>query len=358
MAKPIIVGISGGVDSSVSAYLLQQKGFQVECVFMKNWEGNDESCSSEEDYKDALAVCDHLGIPLRSVNFSNEYWDNVFKHFIDEYSKGRTPNPDVLCNREVKFKAFLDYALQLGASQICTGHYARIEKKDDTFSLLKGLDQNKDQSYFLYLLGQDALSKSYFPLGDIEKKEVRKIARSTGLINHAKKDSTGICFIGEQKFFKDFLKKYIQTKPGIIKTIDGDNCGEHDGLMYYTMGQRKGLGIGGGHGSKEAPWFVAEKDFENNVLIVAQGHDHPSLFHKQLLADQIHWISGLPPDSSNKIHAKIRYRQKDQACRLSINNNQCIVDFEEPQFAIAPGQSVVFYSENECLGGAIIDSRK
>ena len=344
MAEPIIVGRSGGVDSSVSAYLLQQKGFQVECVFMKNWEGNDESCSSEEDYKDALAVCDHLGIPLRSVNFSNEYWDNVFKHFIDR-----------LFNN---FKAFLDYALQLGASQICTGHYARIEKKGDTFTLLKGLDQNKDQSYFLYLLGQDALSKSYFPLGDIEKKEVRKIAQLTGLINHAKKDSTGICFIGEQKFFKDFLKKYIQTKPGIIQTIDGDNCGEHDGLMYYTMGQRKGLGIGGGHGSKEAPWFVAEKDFENNLLIVAQGHDHPSLFHKQLLADQIHWISGLPPDSSNKICAKIRYRQKDQACRLSINNNQCIVDFEQPQFAIAPGQSVVFYNEDECLGGAIIDSRK
>ena len=359
MDKPIIVGISGGVDSSVSAFLMQKKGFDVECVFMKNWEGEDDGCSSEEDYKDALAVCDHLELPLHSVNFSKQYWDKVFKHFIDEYAKGRTPNPDVLCNREVKFKAFLDYALELGASKICTGHYARIQKRGDTFSLLKGLDQNKDQSYFLYLLGQDALSKSIFPVGDLDKKEVRNIAKSSGLINYSKKDSTGICFIGEQRFFKDFLKKYIPSKPGNIQTIDGEVCGEHEGLMYYTMGQRKGLGIGGGHGSSDAPWFVAEKDFENNILFVAQGHDNPALFHNQLIADQIHWSSGSAPKNIEKISAKIRYRQEDQTCNLSlINDNQCIVNFEKPQFAIAPGQSVVFYDKDECLGGAIIDSRK
>ena len=247
MSDTVIVGMSGGVDSSVTAKILKDQGYNVECVFMKNWEGDEDNCNAEEDYKDALSVCDHLDIPLRSVNFSNEYWNKVFQHFINEYANGRTPNPDVLCNREVKFKAFLDYAFELGAVKIATGHYAQINESEDQFELLKGLDTNKDQSYFLYLLGQNELSKSLFPIGDIDKVKVRKLAEDSGLINYAKKDSTGVCFIGEQKFFKEFLKKYIPVKPGLIHTIDGKICGEHDGLMYYTMGQRKGLGIGGGY---------------------------------------------------------------------------------------------------------------
>ena len=358
MSDPIIVGISGGVDSSVTAMTLKKQGYNVECVFMKNWEGEDETCTSEQDYKDALAVCDHLNLPLRSVNFSKEYWDNVFQYFIDEYAKGRTPNPDVLCNREVKFKAFLDFALDLGANKIATGHFARIVESDGLFQLLKGVDDNKDQSYFLYLLGQDALSKSMFPIGEIDKKKVRKLAESSGLINHAKKDSTGVCFIGEQKFFKNFLKKYIPEQPGNIHTIDGNSCGEHDGLMFYTMGQRQGLGIGGGHGEKEAPWFVADKDLENNILIVAQGHDHPALFHQKLEADQIHWISGSPPQDLENISAKIRYRQMDQSCEITtLSSDRCTVKFDKPQFGIAPGQSIVFYKGDDCLGGAIIDNR-
>ena len=358
MSDPIIVGISGGVDSSVTAMTLKKQGYNVECVFMKNWEGEDETCTSEQDYKDALAVCDHLNLPLRSVNFSKEYWDNVFQYFIDEYAKGRTPNPDVLCNREVKFKAFLDFALELGANKIATGHFARIVESDGLFQLLKGVDGDKDQSYFLYLLGQDALSKSMFPVGEIDKKKVRKLAESSGLINHAKKDSTGVCFIGEQKFFKNFLKKYIPAQPGNIHTIDGNSCGEHDGLMFYTMGQRKGLGIGGGHGDKEAPWFVADKDLENNILIVAQGHDHPALFHQKLEADQIHWISGSPPQDLENISAKIRYRQMDQSCEITtLSSDRCTVKFDKPQFGIAPGQSIVFYKGDDCLGGAIIDNR-
>ena len=358
MSNPIIVGISGGVDSSVTAMTLKKQGYNVECVFMKNWEGEDETCTSEQDYKDALAVCDHLNLPLRSVNFSKEYWDNVFQYFIDEYAKGRTPNPDVLCNREVKFKAFLDFALDLGANKIATGHFARIVESDGLFQLLKGVDGDKDQSYFLYLLGQDALSKSMFPVGEIDKKKVRKLAESSGLINHAKKDSTGVCFIGEQKFFKKFLKKYIPEQPGNIHTIDGNSCGEHDGLMFYTMGQRQGLGIGGGHGDKEAPWFVADKDLENNILIVAQGHDHPALFHQKLEADQIHWISGSPPQDLENISAKIRYRQMDQSCEITtLSSDRCTVKFDKPQFGIAPGQSIVFYKGDDCLGGAIIDNR-
>ena len=358
MAESTIVGISGGVDSSVTALRLQQQGFDIECVFMKNWDGEDDNCTAEEDYKDALSVCDHLGLPLRSVNFAQDYWDNVFQYFIDEYSMGRTPNPDVLCNREIKFKAFLDYAMELGAVKIATGHYARIQESNDSFQLMKGLDPNKDQSYFLYLLGQDALSKSMFPIGEMDKKDVRKYAESSGLINHAKKDSTGLCFIGEQKFFKDFLKKYIPAQPGLIHTIDGSPCGEHDGLMYYTMGQRKGLGIGGGHGDKEGPWFVADKDLENNILIVAQGHDHPALYHNKLEANQVHWISGTSPKSLEGMAAKIRYRQADQPCMITdLSPDQVQVQFESNQFAITPGQSIVFFDGDECLGGAIIKNR-
>ena len=358
MAESTIVGISGGVDSSVTALRLQQQGFDIECVFMKNWDGEDDNCTAEEDYKDALSVCDHLGLPLRSVTFAQDYWDNVFQYFIDEYSTGRTPNPDVLCNREIKFKAFLDYAMELGAVKIATGHYARIQESNDSFQLMKGLDPNKDQSYFLYLLGQDALSKSMFPIGEMNKTDVRKYAESSGLINHAKKDSTGLCFIGEQKFFKDFLKKYIPAQPGLIHTIDGSPCGEHDGLMYYTMGQRKGLGIGGGHGDKEGPWFVADKDLENNILIVAQGHDHPALYHNKLEANQVHWISGTSPKSFEGIAAKIRYRQADQPCIITdLSPDQVQVQFESNQFAITPGQSIVFFDGDECLGGAIIKNR-
>jgi tRNA-specific 2-thiouridylase len=358
MSDTVVVGMSGGVDSSVTAKILKDQGYNVECVFMKNWEGDDENCNAEEDYKDALSVCDHLDIPLRSVNFSNEYWEKVFQYFIDEYARGRTPNPDVLCNREVKFKAFLDYAFDLGAVKIATGHYAQIVEYKDEFQLLKGLDKNKDQSYFLYLLGQNELSKSMFPIGNIDKTKVRKLAENSGLINHAKKDSTGVCFIGEQKFFKEFLKRYIPVKPGLMQTIDGKVCGEHDGLMYYTMGQRKGLGIGGGHGFKEAPWFVADKDLINNILIVAQGHDHPSLFHQELEADQIHWINEAPLNSLENISAKIRYRQNDQPCNITeLSMNNCKVKFKEPQFAITPGQSIVFYIDNRCVGGAIIDKR-
>ena len=268
MTEPIIVGLSGGVDSSVTALILKKQGFDVECVFMKNWEGESDQCTAEEDYKDALAACNSIDIPIRSTNFSNEYWDGVFKNFIDEYSKGRTPNPDILCNKEVKFKAFLNYAADIGGSKIATGHYARIKEDDRSFKLLKGIDLNKDQSYFLYLLNQEMLSKSLFPIGDISKQEVRQIAKENGLLNHAKKDSTGICFIGEQKFFKDFLKKYIPSNPGIVKSVDGEICGEHDGLMYYTMGQRKGLGIGGGYGDNKAAWFVSDKDFNNNICLL------------------------------------------------------------------------------------------
>ena len=358
MAEPIIVGLSGGVDSSVTALILKKQGFDVECVFMKNWEGESDQCTAEEDYKDALAACNSIDIPIRSTNFSNEYWDGVFKNFIDEYSKGRTPNPDVLCNKEVKFKAFLNYATDIGGSKIATGHYARIKEDDQSFRLLKGIDQNKDQSYFLYLLNQEMLSKSLFPIGDISKKEVRQIAKENGLLNHAKKDSTGICFIGEQKFFKDFLKKYIPSNPGIVKSVDGEICGEHDGLMYYTIGQRKGLGIGGGYGDNQAAGFVSDKDFNNNILIVSQGRDHPSLYHKNLNADSLHWISGKAPNRKKELTAKIRYRQKDQHCKItSIDENACSVEFSSPQFAITPGQSIVFYDEEVCLGGAIINGR-
>ncbi len=294
MSKPIIVGISGGVDSSVSAFTLKEKGYDIECIFMKNWDGNEESCTSEEDYKDALLVCDKIDVPLRTVNFAKEYWDNVFQYFLSEHSKNRTPNPDVICNREIKFNSFLNYSIELGAKKIATGHYAQINKKDGLYTLHKGKDNTKDQSYFLCSLNQRALSRSIFPIGDISKDRVRQIARDNNLLNHSKKDSTGICFIGEQAHFKKFLKKYIPEKPGLIKTADGINCGQHEGLMYYTIVQRKGLGIGGGFGSSGLPWFVAEKNIKENVLVVAQGHEHPALYHSTLIASNFNWISGKP----------------------------------------------------------------
>jgi len=356
MSKKVIVGMSGGVDSSVAAFLLKKKGFEVECLFMKNWE-DDEYCPAEEDYNDALQVCNSLNLPLHSINFTREYQARVFADFLDEYRSGRTPNPDVFCNKEIKFKVFLDYALELGANFIVTGHYARIEQYGDRFHLLKGKDIKKDQSYFLYLLGQKELEHSLFPLGEMNKAEVRRLAKKAHLKTYKKKDSTGICFIGEQNF-NQFLKKHIKPNPGDIITINGEFTGAHDGLMYYTIGQRKGIGVGGGFGKKEAPWYVAEKDLVKNQLIIVQGNDHPALYSKILKAVDLHWIHSIPKNGSNSITAKIRYRQKDQTCSLVFDKQNSVhVQFEKDQFAVTPGQSIVFYEGDECLGGGIIDSR-
>ena len=356
-SKYVIVGMSGGVDSSVAAEVLIKQGYHVEGLFMKNWEQDDaeDYCAAAQDMEDAQSVCDNLGIKLHSVNFSDQYWDRVFKHFLDEYRVGRTPNPDILCNKEIKFKAFLDYALKLGADYIATGHYVRVEKVDNRYRLLKGLDNNKDQSYFLYTLGQQQLKHSLFPIGDIDKPEVRKMAENSNFTNHAKKDSTGICFIGERKF-KDFLQQYLPAQPGNIKTVNGDIIGKHHGLMYYTLGQRKGLGIGGVKGTPEEAWYSVSKDLEKNELIVAQGEQHPLLYHRLLTASQLHWVSDSCPAIENAYMAKVRYRQPDQECRiLSVDEQTCTVEFNDPQRAITPGQSIVFYSGDICLGGGIID---
>ena len=356
MNKKIIVGISGGVDSSVAALLLSEKGYDVECIFMKNWENKDsEICTSADDYNDALQVCNILGLPLHSVNFSKEYWDKVFSYFLSEYKAGRTPNPDVLCNKEIKFKAFLNYAMKLGVKRIATGHYAKIEYKDSEYRLLRGKDRNKDQSYFLYMLSNDPLSKSEFPLGDLDKKDVRNIAKKAGLPTADKKDSTGICFIGEQNF-KQFLERYLPASPGNIISVDDIKVGTHSGLMYYTIGQRKGLGIGGGNSNSNNPWYVVGKDMEKNNLIVCQGKDHPSLYSDKIIAKQLHWISKLKPNNGNQLAAKIRYRQKDQVCNIKmLSNDSAVVNFNKPVFAPAPGQSIVFYSKEVCLGGGIIE---
>ena len=350
----IAVGMSGGVDSAVAASLLIDQGHDVEGLFMKNWEEESEYCSAEQDYKAALQVCDVLGIPLRSVNFAKEYWDRVFQHFLDEYKNGRTPNPDILCNTEIKFKEFLQYAMELGAEKIATGHYVRNRKKDGETQLLKGLDTGKDQSYFLYGLNQYQISSAVYPIGELEKPDVRRRAKQLGFENYNKKDSVGICFIGERNI-KDFLQQYIPEKPGIMITSDGKKVGEHDGLMYYTLGQRKGLGIGGGYSDDEGAWYVLNKDLVNNELIVGQGHDHSGLYQKYLTASAIHWISGTAPNQE-KLNAKIRYRAKDASCRITdLNKNEISVKFDEARFAIAPGQSIVFYDGDVCLGGAVID---
>ncbi|MGD8526413.1 MAG: tRNA 2-thiouridine(34) synthase MnmA [Thioalkalispiraceae bacterium] len=355
----VIVGVSGGVDSSVAALLLKQQGYQVSGVFMKNWEGDDTEthCAAEDDLADAKAVCEELGISLQGVNFSDQYWDRVFEYFLQEYKAGRTPNPDILCNKEIKFKAFLDYAIDQGADFIATGHYARISQQDGEYFLLRGKDENKDQTYFLYTLGQKQLAHSLFPVGELDKQEVRKLAEQQQLVTYNKKDSTGICFIGERNF-KDFLQRYLPAQPGEIQTADGKLLGRHDGLMYYTLGQRQGLGIGGIKGYEGAVWYVAEKDLINNVLIVVNGHDDPLLYHQQLIASQLHWVSGSPPSLPCQCSAKTRYRQKDAPCSIeSIQNGRCHVRFKEPQWAITPGQSVVFYDGDKCLGGGIIESR-
>ena len=356
--EKIIVGMSGGVDSSVSAYLLQQQGYQVEGLFMKNWEEDDteEYCSATVDLADAQQVCDRLGIRLHTVNFSSEYWDNVFEYFLHEYGIGRTPNPDIMCNREIKFKAFLDHAQTLGAQRIATGHYVRQRQRQGRYELLRGLDANKDQSYFLYALGQHQISHALFPIGELDKSEVRAIARQQQFDVYSKKDSTGICFIGERKF-KDFLQRFIPAQPGEIVSESGAALGEHSGLMYYTIGQRQGLGIGGTEGGKDEPWYVIDKLMDSNRLVVAQGIDHPRLYHSYCRVTDLHWISQEIEEPGYPCSAKIRYRQQDSACRLvSMTDGDAVVEFEQPQRAITPGQALVLYSGEQCLGGATIEA--
>jgi tRNA-specific 2-thiouridylase len=358
MSKNIIVGMSGGVDSSVTALKLLEQGHQVTGLFMKNWEEDDgtEFCTAMEDLADAQQVCDKLNIELKTVNFAAEYWDEVFEVFLSEFKAGRTPNPDILCNKHIKFKAFLNYAIEdLGAEYIATGHYARVKEANGEYSLLKGLDPNKEQSYFLYTLGQKALSKTLFPIGEMYKPELRAFAKQAGFENHKKKDSTGICFIGERKF-TEFLQRYLPTQPGKMQTPEGQYIAEHQGLMYYTLGQRQGLGIGGVKNAPDEPWYVLEKDLDNNILIVGQGHDHPLMLHNTLEAGQLDWCSNTPLTESINCKAKTRYRQSDQSCLVEpLSNNRYKVSFETPQRAITPGQSVVFYDGNICLGGGIIE---
>ena len=356
-SRHVVVGMSGGVDSSVSALLLKQQGYKVTGLFMKNWEDDDddEYCSSREDLFDAAAVAYLLDIPFEAVNFSAEYKDRVFSYFISEYQAGRTPNPDILCNSEIKFKAFLDHAMRLGADHIAMGHYARVRENNGKYELLKGLDPGKDQSYFLHRLNQEQLSRSLFPIGHLPKSEVRAIAEQHQLPNFAKRDSTGICFIGERPF-REFLNRYLPTQPGPMVTPEGQHMGTHQGLSFYTIGQRQGLGIGGGKEGTGEPWFVAGKDIANNKLIVVQGHDHPALLDASLHAIDMHWISGNAPMIDHHPYAaKTRYRQHDAGCKIvSLENGNAQFAFDEPQWAVTPGQSVVVYEGEVCLGGGII----
>ncbi len=355
----VIVGMSGGVDSSVAAYLLLQQGYKVEGLFMKNWEEDDgtDYCTALDDLKDAQSVCDMLNIPLHTANFAAEYWDRVFEHFLAEYQAGRTPNPDILCNKEIKFKAFLDYARELGADFIATGHYAKRSNDSDIAHLYKAVDLNKDQSYFLHAVGGQQLAQTLFPLGGLTKQQVREIAKQQGFINHEKKDSTGICFIGERRF-NDFLERYIPAKSGKIVTDEGEIIGEHRGLMFYTLGQRQGIKIGGLKNHIESPWYVVKKDLDTNQLIVAQGNNHPLLFSESLVCNQVTWISEKAPRLPLSCHAKTRYRQTDQACVLNSHSmeGRYSVHFIEKQRAVTPGQYVVFYDGNTCLGGGVIES--
>ena len=352
----VVVGMSGGVDSSVAALLLKQQGYDVVGLFMKNWEDDDtdEYCSSRQDLIDAASVADIIGIPLEAVNFSTEYKERVFSQFLAEYKAGRTPNPDVLCNAEIKFKAFLDHALSLSAKHIATGHYAQVREINGVFQLLKGEDGTKDQSYFLYRLNQAQLAGTLFPIGHLYKRDVRKIARDHGLPNSAKKDSTGICFIGERPF-REFLNRYLPHEPGEIQTPEGAVVGKHIGLMYYTIGQRQGLGIGGTRDGAGEPWFVVGKNMSKNILIVVQGHDHPALFRPTLSAADLTWISGQSPHCNWVYAAKIRYRQPDAPCFITyLGGDRCDVEFAQPQWAVTPGQSVVVYESKICLGGGVI----
>ena len=354
--------MSGGVDSSVSAWLLKEQGYEVTGLFMKNWEDDDDNefCSARQDWLDAVTVADVIGIDIEVVNFAAEYKERVFSEFLKEYEAGRTPNPDVLCNAEIKFKAFLDHAVSLGAERIATGHYARVRENNGFFELLKAVDDTKDQSYFLHRLNQQQLSKTIFPLGEIRKTEVRQIAEKIGLPNAKKKDSTGICFIGERPF-RAFLNRYLSYEPGPIKTPEGDEIGQHVGLSFYTIGQRKGIGIGGlksfrrPDGTGDA-WYVARKDVHSNTLYVVQGHDHPWLLSPSLEAGQSSWVAGIFPEG-RKLSVKTRYRQKDVPCVLNLKgNSKFTASFEKPQWAITPGQSAVFYKGDVCLGGGIIDN--
>ncbi len=353
----VVVGMSGGVDSSVAAWLLKEQGYEVVGLFMKNWEDDDddEFCTSRVDLIDAVSVADLIGIDIEAVNFSTEYKDRVFSNFLSEYQAGRTPNPDVLCNAEIKFKAFLDHAIQLGAERIATGHYAQVDEREGLFRLIKAEDGTKDQSYFLYRLNQAQLSKTLFPLGALYKRDVRELAKKLGLPNHDKKDSTGICFIGERPF-REFLNRYLPTQPGEMVLPDGKAIGKHIGLMYYTIGQRQGLGIGGSRDGDGDPWYVAAKDIKANRLVVVQGHDHPALQADALVAADMNWISGSDPHCHWVYGAKTRYRQKDSPCGIEwVDNSGFEVRFAEPQWAVTPGQSVVVYESRVCLGGGIIE---
>jgi tRNA-specific 2-thiouridylase len=349
--------MSGGVDSSVSAWLLKQQGFEVIGLFMKNWEDDDDDayCSSRQDWLDAVSVADTIGVDIEAVNFAAEYKDRVFAEFLREYSAGRTPNPDVLCNAEIKFRAFLDHAMHLGAAKIATGHYARVRESAQGFELLRGLDASKDQSYFLHRLNQAQLSRTLFPVGELPKAEVRRIAAAIGLHNARKKDSTGICFIGERPF-RAFLNRYLPTRPGPMKTPDGKVVGEHVGLAFYTLGQRKGIGLGGSRDGSGEPWFVARKDMLTNTLYVAQGHHHPWLLSQALRASDTSWVAGCPPDSHQVLSAKTRYRQADSACQIHrVEQDGFSLTFDTPQWAVTPGQSAVIYAGEVCLGGGVID---
>ena len=352
----VIVGMSGGVDSSVSALLLMEQGYQVEGLFMKNWEEDDgtEYCTAREDLADAQAVCDRIGIKLHTANFAAEYWDNVFEHFLEEYKAGRTPNPDILCNREIKFKAFLDYALSLGADLIATGHYVRRRDTGELTELLKGLDPNKDQSYFLHAVGGKEIARTLFPVGELEKPEVRAIAEKHGLATAKKKDSTGICFIGERDF-REFLGQYLPAREGEIHDPHGQLIARHPGVFYFTLGQREGLNIGGVRGRPAAPWFVVGKDVARNILYVDQGHDSPWLQSSWLRSEPMHWIAGAPPAARFECTAQTRYRQPDEPCTVQVRDDGTLdVHFARPQRAVTPGQSLVLYDGMECLGGAVI----
>jgi len=354
----VIVGLSGGVDSSVAAWMLKAQGFDVVGLFMKNWEDDDtdEYCTSREDLVDAASVADVIGVELEAVNFAAEYRERVFAQFLREYDAGRTPNPDVLCNSEIKFRAFLGHARTLGADYIATGHYARVRRDGSRVQLRKAADAAKDQSYFLHRLTQEQLAPVLFPLGETTKREVRAIARREGIPTWAKKDSTGICFIGERPF-RDFLEKYLPRTPGPIETPDGTQVGRHDGLAYYTLGQRQGLRIGGTKAGEDLPWFVAGKDAARNALIAVQGHDHPALYRRTVEAQELHWIAGALPEPStlDRVGAKTRYRMPDAMCRVELlEDDSCSATFDAPQWAPTPGQYLVLYDGDVCLGGGVI----
>jgi tRNA-specific 2-thiouridylase len=350
----VVVGMSGGVDSSVAALLLKEQGYDVIGIFMKNWDDTDENgvCTATEDYDDVIRVCNQIGIPYYAVNFEKQYWDKVFTYFLEEYKAGRTPNPDVMCNKEIKFKAFLEHALKLGADYLATGHYARVEYRDGAYKMLRGIDENKDQTYFLNQLSQTQLEKVMFPIGNLEKSKVRELALKANLATATKKDSTGICFIGERNF-KDFLGNYLPAQPGNMETFDGEIMGRHDGLMYYTIGQRHGLGIGG----SGDPWFVIGKDLERNILYVGQGFDHEKLYSEAIIATDISWTTSKPFTQEFECTAKFRYRQPDNKVLVQILDDQKVkVIFDQPIRAVTPGQAVVFYNGEECLGGGTIDT--